>query len=711
MRPTPANNTVAFNLDAQGRYAEADPLYRKALDIHRAALGENHPDTATSYSNVASNLNAQGRYAEAEPLYRKALDIRRAVLGKCHPDTAQSYNNVASNLNAQGRYAEAERMAQNALTIAMSLRNREASNGRNATSPNDTLANIDSTYLRVAWKTDAPAHVGASGHIATALLAAQHLVQSASSRAMIRAAARQASGSGPLAEIVREEQDLSARADAIDRRIIAALGGNKPADADVLRSQRDAVAVRLTALDAQIDRDFPTYRAIIAPQPIPLDRIQGALASDEGLLLLLLAGDSVYSFAVSKNALAWNRLEDVAPSILVKMTHLRCQVDANACKSTAADDERSVLGEAHSRHFDLRAANELYSKLVDPVEKALSGVDRLYVTTSGAMGDLPLGMLVTTPPAANAGDPDAESSPETLARAAWLADRYAITYLPAVSGLLLRHAQGPNRSSTAVPFDGYGDPHLLGSLNDGSRSVRAFSGAGRNGMPMGDPELIRKLPPLPHTAMELRGMASTLRAPESMVHLLDQATESALKSDPALSQARVVAFATHGALAGEGTRGGLGFSEPGLIFTPPQSPIDLPDGSIDDGVLTASEASLLSLSADWVILSACNTASAEGANGSDGLSALSRGFLYAGAHALLASHWRVADDSASALTNETIRIHQLYPKLTKAQALQHAMRTIRTGVRDDGTPLPNYFASFAHPADWAPFTLIANSDR
>ena len=194
-----------------------------------------------------------------------------------------------------------------------------------------------------------------------------------------------------------------------------------------------------------------------------------------------------------------------------------------------------------------------------------------------------------------------------------------------------------------------------------------------------------------------------------MVHLLDQATETALKSDPELGQARIVAFATHGALAGEGKD--AGFSEPGLILTPPAQPINLPDGSIDDGVLTASEASLLSLSAEWVILSACNTASAEGSNGTDGLSALSRGFLYAGAHALLASHWRVADDSAAALTDQTIRIHQQHPELTRAQALQHAMKSIRTGVSDDGTPLPGYFASFAHPADWAPFTEIANHDE
>ena len=72
------------NLDAQGRYQEAEPLFRKALEIRRAALGEAHADTAASYNNVAFNLNAQGRYAEAEPLYRKGLEIRRAALGEAH---------------------------------------------------------------------------------------------------------------------------------------------------------------------------------------------------------------------------------------------------------------------------------------------------------------------------------------------------------------------------------------------------------------------------------------------------------------------------------------------------------------------------------------------------------------------------------------------------------------------------------------------------
>ncbi len=110
-------NNVASNLNAQGRYGEAEPLYRKALEIRGRMLGPDHPDTATSYNNVAFNLNAQGRYGEAEPRYRRALEICERVLGPDHPNTAASYNNVASNLNAQGRYGEAEPLYRRALEI------------------------------------------------------------------------------------------------------------------------------------------------------------------------------------------------------------------------------------------------------------------------------------------------------------------------------------------------------------------------------------------------------------------------------------------------------------------------------------------------------------------------------------------------------------------------------------------------------------------
>jgi CHAT domain-containing protein/tetratricopeptide (TPR) repeat protein len=108
-----------------GRYREATPLARDILAIRRRALGEGHPETATSYTNLAALLEYQGKYAEAEPLYQKALAIRRRVFGEAHPETATRYNNLATSLKAQGKLAEAEPLAWKALEIRRRVRGED----------------------------------------------------------------------------------------------------------------------------------------------------------------------------------------------------------------------------------------------------------------------------------------------------------------------------------------------------------------------------------------------------------------------------------------------------------------------------------------------------------------------------------------------------------------------------------------------------------
>ncbi len=92
---------------AQGKYAEAELLVRRALEIMEAALGPEHPHVATTLNNLAALLQAQGKYAEAEPLYRRALAIDEAALGPEHPSVAAMLASLAFLLEAQGKYAEA----------------------------------------------------------------------------------------------------------------------------------------------------------------------------------------------------------------------------------------------------------------------------------------------------------------------------------------------------------------------------------------------------------------------------------------------------------------------------------------------------------------------------------------------------------------------------------------------------------------------------
>ena len=81
------NNLAALYAD-QGRYADAEPLYKRALAIREKALGPDHPDVATSLNNLAELYRDQGRYADAEPLYKRALAIYEKALGPDHPNVA-----------------------------------------------------------------------------------------------------------------------------------------------------------------------------------------------------------------------------------------------------------------------------------------------------------------------------------------------------------------------------------------------------------------------------------------------------------------------------------------------------------------------------------------------------------------------------------------------------------------------------------------------
>jgi CHAT domain-containing protein len=137
-----------------------------------------------------------------------------------------------------------------------------------------------------------------------------------------------------------------------------------------------------------------------------------------------------------------------------------------------------------------------------------------------------------------------------------------------------------------------------------------------------------------------------------------------------------------------------GLAEPALVLTPPAQGSEL-----DDGLLTAGEISQLKLDADWVVLSACNTAAPDGTPGAEGLSGLARAFFYAGARSLLVSHWAVSSEAAKALT--TRMFDESAKGASKAEALRRSMLALM--ARTD-----KWY--FAHPALWAPFVVVGEGN-
>ncbi len=108
-----------------------------------------------------------------------------------------------------------------------------------------------------------------------------------------------------------------------------------------------------------------------------------------------------------------------------------------------------------------------------------------------------------------------------------------------------------------------------------------------------------------------------------------------------------------------------------------------------------------------MVLSACNTASGDGA-GTEAVSGLGRAFFYAGARALLVSNWPVETVSARLLMTDLFRRQVENPLLNKAEALQQAVLALADGpgAIDPKTGKTDY--AYAHPLFWAPFVVVGD---
>ncbi|MBK6877852.1 MAG: tetratricopeptide repeat protein [Ignavibacteria bacterium] len=101
-------NNLAGLYFATGNYEKAEQMFHEALRITREILGENHHDYAASLNNLAVFYSATGNYEKSELMFLEALRILKEILGEDHPDYAASLNNLASVHDANGNYEKAE---------------------------------------------------------------------------------------------------------------------------------------------------------------------------------------------------------------------------------------------------------------------------------------------------------------------------------------------------------------------------------------------------------------------------------------------------------------------------------------------------------------------------------------------------------------------------------------------------------------------------
>jgi len=99
---------IGFDGWVEGKYAEAEPVYLRALELRRLLLGEEQDDTVSTMNNLATLYMSEGKYADAEPLLTNVVEIRRRVRGEDEPRTLISMNNLALLYRNQGDYSQAE---------------------------------------------------------------------------------------------------------------------------------------------------------------------------------------------------------------------------------------------------------------------------------------------------------------------------------------------------------------------------------------------------------------------------------------------------------------------------------------------------------------------------------------------------------------------------------------------------------------------------
>ncbi len=383
-----------------------------------------------------------------------------------------------------------------------------------------------------------------------------------------------------------------------------------------------------------------------------MDALRAKLGSEEALLAVMPAFDGVYMLAVGPGGTRIARARMDRAAMVALVDRLRASLTPKG--------------------FDRTAAHDLYRQIFTPDIMATLGKARtLRIVPTGAFASLPFAMLPQSPVAA------------VERKTPWLIRRFAIEVQP---GFAIGATSRRQMAAREQSFLGIGAPQAFGApagiQSESGGAPMAAQRYFRNGG--ADSRALAELPPLPGSLAELQAVAARFGAKRATLLVGAHASEAALR-DRDLSPYGVILFATHGLVSGEME----GVAEPALVLSPPAA-----DATGEDGLLTASEVATMRIGADWVILSACNTAAGDGSAKGAAYSGLAQAFRYAGAGSLLVSHWPVRDDASAFVTLETVK--SAGRGLPRALALQRAMLKFIESERPDA----------AQPYIWAPFILM-----
>lgn len=714
-----ARNNLAMAYLGAGRNSEASDLLRTALEDQRQLDGGATFDTASRHEGVGVAALAERRFPAAAAQFQQALDIYQrnpesaasadvadALLGLSRAQFFQgepaateaslrrAINLYEQNLGDQTKgaakarillarsYAELNRMddayrvgiaALDSLdeTIVNSLAVNASQSLHQQVSLSDELTALSRVFARIVTEACVKKPEAIDAAFRSAQLAKVSALSNVAKQASIIAGSVGAEG-----ELARGRRDLQFQYDRAVRSFVR-LSANGSDGAASYQNQARELDAEIKKLTTKLKASAPKLSDMMTTPSISIATLQGMALKplqSRGILFISQAKDDALIFFISDNHASLT----LAPIGLEEAAALSGRIRDSVDISDAL-----FLSELPA--FDSEASEQLYDIFIAPFEANISDVNSLYVVADGPVSRIPFSLFSSAP---EEGDKPRR----------WLIDDVSVSYLPSVSSLPAM-ASVRERERVSARFLGIGDPALSGEVRVASASafaaLRSQIQSGPNGAKLNTAALC-ELSPLPDTRRELRTMSEIFQLSSRKLLLAKEASEEnlrALNDDGALAGYDVIAFATHAILPDAAKTDG----EAALVLSPPAKCVA--SDPRNDGLLTASEIMQLTLDADWVILSACNTAAASGAD-AEPFSGIAKAFFYAGARSVLATHWDVSSDATSTFMQSVF--HHINNGVDRSEAIRLAQLSFR-----DAPPSDKLF--FAHPAFWAPFAYVGVS--
>ena len=425
-----------------------------------------------------------------------------------------------------------------------------------------------------------------------------------------------------------------------------------PADLDkaIASAQAD-----LADADAALQAAAPNYGQLVQ-EVVPATDVLKSLRPDEAFAAIVLTRDGGWTFLLRSGQIAAAPIHGDAAAITALVVRLRASIEETSAGVPV---------------FDIATAQKIYDDTLRSVAPELAGAKSLVVAPSGALLSLPFGVLLTGP-----------ADPSNLAGAPWLIRQVAIAHVPSAANFVALRKAGASRAPAA--WFGFGNFHPV--------TLRQAEATFPSAACHDSAALFASLPPLPSAQRELEA-ARAIVGGNASDELLGPAFTAAAVQHIDLKRFRILHFATHALLPAELRCQ----DEPAIVTSAPRGAVNA-----TGALLTTSDIVSLNLDANLVILSACNSGGPGGSTAGESLSGLARAFFYAGARALLVTHWSVNDQAAAYLVVDTLHRLQTAPQAGLAVALQQSELSMLNAA---GHGMP---AAIAHPFFWAPFAVTGD---